>query len=114
MYPAYMPTSKQRGTNERLIDVGLDYLPLMVILAKNTATSPCGEEKDKETKKGTRFKFLPHQDASVAAKLGSRVVQVPPAAAVHERARHVRPVVDALRRKVEVTNKCFIGCASAR
>lgn len=51
MYPAYMPTSKQRGTDERLIDAGLDYLPLMVILAKNS-TLPTAEKRKKKQRKG--------------------------------------------------------------
>lgn len=95
MYPAYMPTSKQRGTDEHEnVQLGL-FTPYVYFSKK--LDSAYGREKEKEAKEGTRLKFLPNQDASVVVKLGIRVVQERLAAVVHERERHARPVVEALR-----------------
>ena len=110
---AYMPTSNHRGTDEHICAAWITYL-LYIILAKNRSTLPYGKEKEKAAKEGTKFKFLPHQDASTIVAHGNRVEQVRPAVVVHARARHARPADDALRLQIEVTNHCFLKCAVTR
>ncbi len=68
------------------------------------------KEKEEETRKGAKLKFLPHRDTSIVAIANTRAAQVRLASAADIRERHERESSEALFRQVKVTSIGQVKC----